>query len=185
MRSKNFFVALVVVLSLVATASGEDKNVWSGFRGLEWGVNIRNTTGLKLERQEGLDTIYVREKDELAIGGAKLTSIFYVFHKSRFYGVRVTAKGASNRNAMKAAVFAHYGKGRQPNRFIEKWHWYQKNGVSMTLFYNESKEMTRLIMYYMPIVREISRMRHGRPEKPQGISDKQREKPMIPSLIYS
>ena len=134
-----------------AVTARKTAGVWDGFRGLRWGTNIRNTTGLNQTFAGG--SYYTRKSDKLTIGGAKLTSIYYVFYENRFHGVVISTKGASNWRLLKAAVSAHYGKGKQGNRFADEWGWPQDD-VEINLDYNKSTQSALLTMFYVPITKE-------------------------------
>jgi hypothetical protein len=51
--------------------------------------------------------------------------ISYVFYKGQFLGVLArTAEGVGNQRALKEAIFAQFGAGDQPNRYMERYHWF-------------------------------------------------------------
>jgi len=134
---------------------------WAGFRGIKWGTNLAGLPEMSLMRgkQDGDTKVYLRKGDEFTIGAAKLRNITYYSYKGRFYSVVVYADGSSNWRALKAAVFAKYGKGRQPNQFIERWLWGAVHGVGVldvviSLGYNEFSEESDLLIAYRPIVAE-------------------------------
>ena len=141
------------------TKALNSKNIWGGVRGLKWGTNIANTSGMVLIEEIGDNKAYRRQDESLEIGSAELTSIVYHFYKNRFFSVMVESKGFLNGRALKSAVFARYGKGYQPNEFIEQWAWGGRFGVGsknveMILGFNEFTEKSTLFFIYIPISNE-------------------------------
>jgi hypothetical protein len=133
-------------------------NKWDGFRGLKWGVNIRDVNDpnmVLLEENKELTT-YRRAADQLSIGNAKLSKITYMCYEDRFCAVLLKTEQLSNFNYLKDAVFAYYGEGYKPNRFIDAWYWGSKfpkgaRDVLMILEYNEFSEETKMVIAYQPI----------------------------------
>lgn len=144
------------------TKDFDDSDKWKGFRGLEWGVNIKknvpNMILLEEDKKTGM-TLYHRLNDKLSIGKAELSVLSYYFYKDRFCGVYIKTKGYSNFQYLKDASFAYYGEGRQPNEFIEKWIWGGAltggKDVLVVLEYNEFSEEGTLLMSYRPIYNEM------------------------------
>jgi hypothetical protein len=143
-----------------------DSHRWSGFRGLKWGVNIKDMNDPnmilveKAEKDDG--TVYRRANDKLSIGRAELSGLAYCCYKGRFFGILIGTDGLSNFQYLKDATFAYYGKGYQPNEYIEKWYWGDAfsfsagvKDVLMSLEYNEYNKKGQLFMNYRPIQKEI------------------------------
>jgi hypothetical protein len=126
---------------------------WKSFRGLKWGINIVDVPGMVLVEDHPDSKYYQRKSDKLIIGEAKLVSITYNFYKGRFGYVRIEAKGFSNWISLRDAVFATYGKGRQPNQFMEEWYW-DVEDVWILLRYSEITEKVSLSISYRPIDNE-------------------------------
>ena len=134
---------------------------YEGFRGLKWGTNIKDMNdpnmSLVWTSENERTTGYVRKDDKLSIGKAKLEYIIYYCYKGKFYVAQVEAKGDSNGDRLKEAVFAYYGKGAQPNEFIEewKWHaWHTDGKIQMSLDYTLFVEETTFGICYMPISKQ-------------------------------
>ena len=142
----------------IATREQVTRGKWAGFRGLKWATNITDTPGMVLVKESGDSKFYRREGDKLAIGEAKLDHIIYGFYKGRFYYLLIQAEGFLNWNTLRDAVFATYGKGIQPNEFIEEWWWGGLSpgvkDVMMKLVYNEIAKKASLTMCYKPIIDE-------------------------------
>ncbi len=99
---------------------------------------------------------YRREGDKLSVGKAEVKEITYGFYKNRFSYLNLKVHGFGNWSALKEAVFATYGKGNQPNEYIEEWYWGGSfpagvKAVNMTLEYNEFAKEGVLTMSYKPI----------------------------------
>jgi hypothetical protein len=160
---------IILLLSSVSAYAETDPNRWDGFRDLKWGTNIKDTNDpnmVLMSGNSGNDEIqvYRRSNDNLSFSDAKLTSIFYSFYKDRLCLVMIKAKEEENYTALKAAVFAYYGKGKQQENKsinIKSWEWASDFGnctedVHMTLKYDLFNGETELLMSYKPIYNEIA-----------------------------
>ncbi|MGA2916070.1 MAG: hypothetical protein ABSE89_08615 [Sedimentisphaerales bacterium] len=141
----------------------DDSNKWSGFRGLKWGVNIKDMNDpnmILIEEDKKAETaFYKRVDDKLFIGRAELSRLTYNCYKGRFDSVMISTKGYSNFQYLKDAIFAYYGEGDQLNKYIERWFWggaYPKGikDVGMSLQYNKFSEEGLLAIFYLPIKKE-------------------------------
>ncbi|MGD0077022.1 MAG: hypothetical protein ABSB91_00185 [Sedimentisphaerales bacterium] len=152
---------IILLLLSFSGCAGTDPSRWDGFRGLKWATNIKDIKDHEaffINDSNGFE-FYGRSNDKLSFGNAKLKAIVYGYYKDRFCGVVITAKGYKNFTALKDAVFAYYGEGKQENKNIKKWLWVSVLGnsnkdIEMSLEYSESSEETRLTIAYNPIVEE-------------------------------
>jgi hypothetical protein len=158
---KTIGLPIILLLLSVSVQAGTDPNRWDGFRGLKWGTNIKDVNDPNMILRESRDEvqIYMRSNDKLRIGDAQLAGIGYMFYKDRFFTVAIKAKGYTNFTALKDAVFAYYGQGKQLDEFNKEWTWLAALGnsdkdVRMELSYNESSQETILAMIYLPIFQE-------------------------------
>jgi hypothetical protein len=94
-----------------------------GFRGIEWGTNIKKIEGLQFLRSEGKHHLYIKKKEDLKIGGAKLFVILYYFTNDLFTGVGISAKGGENSKALEEAMTERFGPGRKENEDSKAWIW--------------------------------------------------------------
>jgi hypothetical protein len=151
-----FILCILLFVNIIDVCSAEEKTEqqkWSSFRGIEWGTNIKDVSGMTLIEDDGEGfKVYSRSSDVLKIGSATLDTIAYAFYKDSFYIVFVKATGYSNFIDFRDAVFAYYGNGDQENEYIPKWTWL-KYDVFIALDYNEFSEKTGFVMFYMPIKR--------------------------------
>lgn len=160
---KSIVLLIIFLLLSVSVYAGTDPSRWEGFRGLKWATNIKDMNDpnmILIEDGNELKT-YRRLSDKLSIGDAKLEAIAYSFYKDRFFGLTIRAKGYTNFNVLKDAIFAYYGEGMQENQYITKWMWlsFLENSsikVFMVLEYNEFSEETSLGMIYNPITDEMN-----------------------------
>lgn len=156
-------ICLLLICGGNLVTSGKPKlKKWEGFRGLKWGINIKDMNDpnmvLMFTSEDKRTTAYVRRNDKLSIGKAKLNLLGYFCYKERFYGLIVEAKGWLNFDPLKDAIFAYYGEGSQPNEFIKRWLWPQaclKWKVVVSLKYNEFSEKTEFVMFYRPIYEQM------------------------------
>jgi hypothetical protein len=166
--NKSIGLLVILLLSSIPAYAETDPNVWNGFRDLKWGTNIKDANDpnmVLISDSSGNDEIqvYRRSNDKLSFGDAKLTSISYSFYKDRLCLVMIKAKEDENYTALKAALFAYYGKGnKQENNSIniKKWEWASDfancpEDVRMTLKYDLFNGETELLMFYKPIYNEI------------------------------
>jgi hypothetical protein len=156
-------IGLLIILSLssVSVQAGTDPNRWDGFRGIKWGTNIKdvNDPNMVLAKSRGEVRLYMRTSDNHSIGDANLTGINYDFYKDRFFMAVIIAKGQANFTALKDAIFAYYGPGKQLDEVKKEWTWLPAfgnsgNNVRMELSYNEATQETVLVMVYLPINQE-------------------------------
>jgi hypothetical protein len=156
-------IGSLIILSLLSVSvyAETDPNRWEGFRGLKWATDIKDVNDPNMtliEVRNGVQ-IYIRSNDKLSFGDAQLENINYGFYKDRFFTLGIKAKGDTNFIALKDAVFAYYGQGKQLDEFKKEWTWLTALGnsdknVRMELGYNESSQETSLVMTYLPIDQE-------------------------------
>ena len=120
---------------------------------IEWGANISDLPGMVLMKVfEDGKRVYTREGEKTKIGDADIERVTYGFHKDRLYEVQIHFRSFINFVKLKEILFKSYGPGRQPNRFLETYHWYRKE-TSVFLTYNEKSE--GVIGYtFLPIYKE-------------------------------
>ena len=99
------------------------QNEPDGFRGIEWGTNIKKIEGLQFVRSEGKNTLYLKKKEDLKIGGAKLFRIFYYFTNDLFTGVGISVRGYDNAKALEEATTERFGPGWKKQEFSKEWIW--------------------------------------------------------------
>lgn len=120
---------------------------------IEWGANINDLPDMVLMKVVGDGKrVYTREGEKMKIGDADIGRVTYGFHKERFYEVQIHFRSFFNFVKLKEILFKSYGPGRQPNRFLETYHWYRKE-TSVFLTYNEKSG--GVIGYtFLPIYKE-------------------------------
>lgn len=158
---KSIGLLIILLVLPVSVYAGTDPNRWDGFRGLKWATNIKdvNDPNMIVFEDHNKEKYYRRLNDKLSIGDAKLENVDYVFYKDRFFGVMIEAKGYKNFTALKNAVFAYYGEGKQSKEITNLWAWLPALGnsdkdVRIFLTYNENGGETTLVMNYIPIDQE-------------------------------
>jgi len=130
---------------------------WDGFRGIAWGTPLEKIPGMTTSELKSTRLTYcTREDDKMAVGEAKLTRLEYIFYKDQFCGVYLKTEGSGSFDALKRAVFANWGAGERPNRFLNEWTWLQGK-VVMSLNYNEYSHEGILILAYTPLFDAMDR----------------------------
>lgn len=97
-----------------------------GFRGIDWDTPLEQVADQFTELSDSKGRgFYQRKGDKLTIGEAELESVTYVFYKGRFQGAMLTTtEGAANQRALRDAFTAQFGRGEQPNRYIDRFYWW-------------------------------------------------------------
>jgi len=128
-----------------------------GFRGIKWGTDIETLKDMEYFGTDpgfGGIKVYTRKNENLHLGGAKLERIEYHFWRGKFCIVWVYTKGSTNWYGLKEAVFEKFGRGSQPNEFIEFYVWFG-DITGMTLEYNEVSETGMLFMFSGEITKQM------------------------------
>lgn len=121
---KSSAVILIAGLAVFATSAHAFENEPAGFRGIDWGAPVDSVIQeLRVVDDSEDSKFYIRPTDKLAIGGAVIESISYIFYKGKFHSVQIKANGRGNDAAFRDAMFATFGRGTHPNQFIERWFW--------------------------------------------------------------
>lgn len=128
-----------------------------GFRDLSWGANLSNMRGMKQIGTDfsyggGID-LYVRPKDVLKLGEAKLEIIVYKFWKNKLFGVTIRVANFENYKALRDVIKKKFGNGLRHNPFIESYMWLDPP-TRMHLEYNEMVGKGRLAMYSSALVKQ-------------------------------
>ena len=76
----------------------------------------------------------------VAIGGARLTSITYLFWDGKLTSVEIHTQGNQDYNALKAATFDKFGKGINDGSLEEERFYWKGEASSIVLTYNEASE---------------------------------------------
>ncbi len=120
----------------------------NGFRDVQWGQDIstiKDLTFAYTDPSYGGVNAYTRNKDELKIGDAELSSITYHFWQDKCCGVTIYVKNHDNWLKLKEATFERFGEGYQEVKFIENYAWFGKK-TAMLLKYNKVSESGTLVM---------------------------------------
>jgi len=76
----------------------------------------------------------------LEIGAAKLDMIVYGFWQDKLYSVKLFFSGYVNFNGLKNAAEKKFGSNYQPNRYIERYFWFNIPHTIISLEYNEIRK---------------------------------------------
>ncbi|MFH1039016.1 MAG: hypothetical protein V1789_10165 [PVC group bacterium] len=122
-----------------------------GFRGISWGTEIGELTGLNLLRREpdhgGVD-VYARTGETMVVGSAPAAAVEYFFWRGLFYRGAVLTAGAEDYQQLQQAVFAEYGVGEidpAPVPGATSFSW-EGDITSMRLQYQEASRSGSLVL---------------------------------------
>ena len=125
-KVKAFAVALAILLIGCAGPARHAKHRSDpdGFGGIRWGTEISALGDMEKAEQDKSENSdlawYIRKNDVLAIGKAKLESIFYSFWMGNFEGIWIDFKGDENFETLKKELFERFGKAREAGGGMEK-----------------------------------------------------------------
>lgn len=170
---------LIWLLLLTGCAAGglmspHMKNTPTNFRGVEFGVNIKNRTDMIVEHESGLITRCAKKDEKMEIMGSQIDKISYNFYKGSFYEGRVLFKGIDNFYNIKSSLYAQHGLSLEsksrglglmsgaltgtthltPEQTKEKHTWYG-GAVYITLQYISGEGI--LLYQFTPILGEIGK----------------------------
>ncbi len=95
-----------------------------GFGGIRWGTEISALGDMeKVEQDKSSNSDlawYIRKNDVLAIGKAKLESIFYSFWMGNFESVWIDFEGDQNFESLKKELIERFGKVRESEESMGK-----------------------------------------------------------------
>jgi hypothetical protein len=95
-----------------------------GFRDIKWGTEIamlKNMEKVKQDKSSIPDLVwYTKKGDTLAIGKAKLKTVFYSFWMGKFDSVWIDFEDDENFETLKKELFERFGKARAPEAPMEK-----------------------------------------------------------------
>ena len=158
MKQQMLLVVLVVLASCGPASAETYKEKWVGFRGITWDTDIKDVVDPNFREVWRDDktsiVMYVTSTDRLQIGRANLEHIYYTFYNGRLARVNIKTKDSGG-SGLKQVVFAHYGEGRQPNEFIDKWVWWEY-GMGMILKMELFTEEATIIMFSQVVQARIN-----------------------------
>ncbi len=150
---KKSLIFSVITLSFVFTGMVHA----AGFRDLSWGENLSNINRMK---HIGTDSgygggieLYVRPKDVLKLGEAKLDIIVYKFWKNKLFGVSIMVTNLENYEALRDETQKKFGKGLKYSPFMESYMWLDPP-TRMHLEFNQTAGRGRLAMYSSALVKQ-------------------------------
>lgn len=108
-----------------------------GFRDARLEADTTALAGLELTDVTQNVREYARPADAKSIGAAQLEAIRYLFYKGHLATIALTTEGASNSQALLAALRAQYGAGDKTNPYRQHYVWSTKS-VLMTFDQNSA-----------------------------------------------
>lgn len=145
MVKKLIFVVFAAVVVLTSTCKFSVTHAYvnepDGFRDVVWGMSVSDMKGqLDMKGQTkdyGGMQVYTRASDSLEIGTATVRNIEYAFWRGRLYSVTINYSGYDNSAALYQALKYKFGAAHRPNRYMEKYVWYDGVTTHIYLDYSE------------------------------------------------
>jgi hypothetical protein len=138
-----------------------------GLGGIAWGTNISTLQGMEHYRTDtsyGGIEFYIRKGEALRIGGETFQKVQYGFIGGTFYVGMIKTDGVASWNALKKAIFKHYGKGAKAFKNREEYLWTGED-VIMALRYDEDMKMG-LFYIRSESIRDQTILKKNEPPKP-------------------
>jgi len=133
------------------------QNETDNFRGINWGTNINDISGMIcIKCDDKHMKNYIRKDDKLKIGDAEIKKIVYDFYKDRFLAVFIEFEGSDNFRFLKSTLSQLYGKGDQSNPYIEYFTWAGRD-VGIAMEYKDIKNKGHIMYIYLPLHDELTK----------------------------
>ena len=165
-------VMIIMIISfLFSSYAFAYQNEPKSFRGIKWGTNIKDLSGMQLvniDKNDKDTRIYIRIVDKLKIGKADLEGIFYLFYKNRFYAVAIKFNLISNYLNIKETLFEQYGAGKQ---IMETFHSWQGENTDIALSYIKKFNEGVVSYHFKSIEKELNRDREEKEKSVNGAGD--------------
>ncbi len=186
MRGFGWCLAAVVLLLSAADVGYGFPNDKGGFRGIPWGDPLPPGSGLRFYRAEsemgvpaGRDAVeplhaYSKDGDDLFLGKAELSVVYYYFWRGRFFGMSAATKSMRSKDALKEVCFERFGTPDRTEKFVMPGVRYAWVGEGTVVFLEDFAWYWRITMVSreMAAAREESktaaRPEVGRPDAGRG-----------------
>ena len=129
-------------------------------KGVKLGSNISDFPNLVFIGDIGDGKkVYRMEGEKIKVGDADIEMIMYGFYEDRLEDMQIHFRSSSNFAKLKEKLFQLCGPGRQPNpfldtyHFLETYHWYGKK-FSMFLTYDRITAKGAIGYTFLPIYEE-------------------------------
>ena len=161
-------ILLLSVFFLLPLLAFAFENEPDGFRGIKWGTDLNEMWEMTLIKYNGAEQIYIRERDELSIGGATLKELKYMAYKHKLLGVWIAFDGYMNFTKLKDTLSQEYGNPQKPNTYTDEYYWFGAN-VLIGLRYDKIAKKGNINYFYKPIFER--RKRDIKNEAKKGATD--------------
>ncbi len=157
---KNIFIFIHMVLIIIIgifisiPTSYAMENEPKEFRGMDWAINVKELSGMRLISAEGDMKFYEKHGDNLNIGNARASKIVYGFYKDSFYSLFIYYDGIINFSKLKNIYVERYGEAFHPNEYINRYSW-SGNNLDILLTYDDILKNGRIVYFYRPIMDKI------------------------------
>ena len=148
-------VALCVTILILPCNLFGFQNEPDSFRGIKWGTNINDISGMTcIECDDKYQEFYIRKDDKMRIGDAEIKNISYGFYKDRFLSVIIQFEEHNNFKILKSKILQLFGKGNKPNPDIEQYYWRGRD-VGIALEYGDIPNKGIIFYHYLPLHEEL------------------------------
>lgn len=97
-----------------------------GFRDLKWEDGIPKGMKPAWHDEKLYIKVYTKPNDNMMIGGASLSTIYYMFFSDRFAAAIITTKPQEGKNLL-AVLEEMWGFSPRLSRYIDNYHWQEGN----------------------------------------------------------
>jgi len=155
---KRIYFLLMVLLVLIYCAcdvfafQGEPKD----FRGIAWGTNINELSGMiNIRYFDGGSMNCERKNDPLRIGNADIKEITYAFYNNMFGALVIRFDGYNNFIELKTVLFNNYGPGDADTERLSfpSFKWSGEN-IIITIDCDKKSGRGTLIYNYKPLAKK-------------------------------
>jgi hypothetical protein len=148
-------IALWVTILILPCNSFGFQNEPDSFRGIKWGTNINDISGMTcFECNDKYQEFYIRKGDKMKIGDAEIKHISYGFYKGRFLSAIIKFEEHNNFKILESTHLQLFGKGNKPNPDIEAYYWRGRN-VGIALEYDGMPNKGLVFYHYLPLHEEF------------------------------
>jgi len=139
-------MAPILLTVLLTCTQGES----GGFRGIAWGTNIRELSGMSLLAEDAALKFYERKDDHAKIGDVDIERVVYGFYDDQFYSATLYFQSFPSFVQVKRVFLDKYGNPTSYNESSNKYFW-GKDEVSVFLSFNTESDEGRVFYSFNPI----------------------------------
>ena len=149
MGEKIYLMLGTLILGFLGAAFG---GTFETFRGLQWGADKREVSGLIAGPQRENVEVYTREEKK-KVGDIEVETIYYLFYKGKLGAAMIIFQGDSRFSILKEALRQKYGPGEKPDPSAEKYTW-DLTDLKIILTFSTEKKSGSIDYFFQPIVQQ-------------------------------